>query len=103
VTAMPLQHSAQAGRLARDLTDLLEVRAHNGRDAYHYVETLFARIVSVLRRDPRFAGISLFELELMFADARREAENILFHAMCGRLHLDDARDAVERCLPDAED
>jgi hypothetical protein len=44
--------------LARDVIELLEARASNGRSAFHYVETLFTRIVAALRRDPRLRSRS---------------------------------------------
>jgi hypothetical protein len=84
----------------RDICDLLESRASSGRAAFVIVENLFAKIITILRRDSHFAGTSLFELELMFADARREAESALFREMRDRIHIDDAQDAVRCCLPD---
>jgi hypothetical protein len=84
--------------LTRDISDLLEARANNGHGASRYVEVLFAKIIAALRRDPRFATITLFELELLLADERNEAEKFLFNALRDRVQLDDAIDAVHRCL-----
>jgi hypothetical protein len=85
---------------ARDIIDLLQARASSGRAASQIIDNMFENVIAVLRRDPRFAGISLFELELLFADARCEVEKILFNKMSDRIHLDDAEDAVRRCLPE---
>ena len=84
---------------ARDIIDLLQARVSSGRAASQIIDNMFENVIAVLRRDPRFAGISLFELELLFADARCEVEKILFNEMRDRIHLDDAEDAVRRCLP----
>jgi hypothetical protein len=85
---------------ARDIIDLLQARASSGRNAFRIAETVFTRIIVVLRRDPRFAGLSLFELELLLADEYREAEKTLFMQMRDRIHLDDAEDAVRCYLPE---
>jgi hypothetical protein len=86
--------------LTRDISDLLEARADNGHGASRYVEALFAKIIAALRRDPRFANITLLELELLLADERNEAEKFLFNAFRDRVQLDEAVDAVHRCLGD---
>jgi hypothetical protein len=83
---------------SRDICDLLESRASSGRDAFAIVETTFAKIIAVLRRDPRFTNIPVFELELLLADSRGETETTLFAALRDRIHLDDAEDAVHRTL-----
>jgi hypothetical protein len=88
---------------ARDIIDLLQARASTGRNAFQIVETTFAKIIAALRRHPHFAGIRLFELELLLADERCEVEKILFNEMRDCIHLDDAEDAVRRCLPDEGD
>ena len=84
---------------ARDIIDLLEARASSRRDAFAIAETMFTKIIAILRRDSRFAGASLFELELMLADVRSETEGLLFNEMRDRVHVDDAQDAVRCCLP----
>ena len=85
--------------LTRDICDLLESRASSGRDAFAIAENMFAKVIAILRHDPRFASASLFELELMLADVRSETEGLLFNEMRDRVHVDDAQDAVRRCLP----
>jgi hypothetical protein len=82
---------------ARDIRDLLAARADNGRPAHACVQALFAKIIATLRRDPRFADISVFTLELVLADAEAEAERLIHDAMCNRIHLDDAI-VVDCCL-----
>jgi len=89
--------------LAGDLLDLLQARATDGSRAFHFVETLFARIIATLKRHPRLAGITLLELELFLADERCEAERILFNELHNRISLTDAEDAVRRVLPNDED
>jgi hypothetical protein len=84
--------------LSRDICDLLESRASSGRSAFEYVKTLFTQIITTLRRDPRFAEMTLFELELLLANQPSEAEKILFSEMRDRVRLDDAEDAVRLCL-----
>jgi hypothetical protein len=42
--------------------------------------------------------MTLFELELLLANQRSEAEKILFSEMRDRVRLDDAEDAVRLCL-----
>ena len=85
---------------ARDIIDLLEARASTGRGAFDYVKTLFTKIIITLRRDPRFAQIPLFELELLLRNEHCEAEKILFNEMRDRVALHDAEDAVRLCLGD---
>jgi hypothetical protein len=83
---------------ARDLCDLLEANASDGHEAFWFVKTLIDRVISTLRRDSRLHAISSLELEYLLADAYRDAETKLFAAMRDRVHLDDARDAVRRCV-----
>jgi hypothetical protein len=71
------------------LRDRLEAHAHSGREASPIVEDLFGAIVVALRRDQRFAGIPLREFDLLFADARADAERRLFNKLRDRVHLDD--------------
>ena len=75
----------------------LEPFANSGHEAFRIVENLFAGIVAALRRDQRFAQIQHFELELLFADARAEAERRLFNELKNRVHVDavDLVDGVE--------
>ena len=86
--------------VTRDICDLLEARANSGRKAFQYVEALFTKVAAALRRDPRFATITLFELELLLANERCEAEKILVDEMRDRIRLDEAEDAVRCCLSD---
>ena len=83
---------------ARDIIDLLQARASTGRNAFQIVETVFAKIIAKLRRDPRFDGISQFEFELLLADVSSEAEKVLFAEMHDRVLLADAEHAVHQCL-----
>jgi hypothetical protein len=83
---------------SRDICDLLQARASTGHNAFEIVENTFAKIITILRRDPRFANISLFELELMFANVRSETEAVLFNEMHARVRLDEAEDAVHCTL-----
>ena len=76
------------------LRDRLEAFASNGREASHIARELFDAVVVALRRDRRFAGISLQEAELLFADVHVDIERRLFVALRDRVRLDDV-DGVE--------
>jgi hypothetical protein len=84
----------------RDIIDLLQARASSGRAAFEIADDLFAKLIAVLQR--RF-GIGYLEAELLLADLIREHENRLYVALHNSLDLDDAKDAVCRCLPGEED
>ena len=71
------------------LRDELEPFASSGREAFRIAENLLDSIVAVLRRDRRFANISLREFELLFADPRADMERHLFDQLRDRVHLDD--------------
>jgi hypothetical protein len=88
---------------ARDIIDLLQARASSGRNAFRIVEIVFTDIIARLRRDPRFNGVSQFELELLLADASSEAGRMLFAELHDRIALHDAEHAVHQCLGDEED
>jgi hypothetical protein len=83
---------------AREICDLLEARACPGRQAFDLVDTMFTQIIALLRRDSRFAGITCFELELLFAGVRSDTERMLLRELHDHVHLDDAEDAVRICL-----
>jgi hypothetical protein len=76
----------------------LEPFATDGRQASHFVEEFFDAIVVALRRDHRFAGISLYEFELLLADVHADAERQLFNQLRDRVHLDDV-DVVDGVEP----
>jgi hypothetical protein len=82
---------------AQEIIDLLEARASSGRAAFQISETIFAKIIAVLRK--RF-GISSFDAELLLVNVIREHEDTLFDALRGQVDLDDAEDAVRLCLGD---
>jgi hypothetical protein len=67
----------------------LEPFAASGRKAYRIAGGLFDAIIITLRRDQRFADIKAYELDLLLADVRSDAEQRLFDEMVGRVHLDD--------------
>jgi hypothetical protein len=75
-----------------NLRDRLTTYASDGRTAYKSVGALFDNIISRLRRDPRFRAVSVFDLELLLADARVNAERQVMHELKDRIHLDDIRD-----------
>jgi hypothetical protein len=83
-----------------DLCAMSQANASTGRTAFEFVNTLFAEIIAALRRDPRTKAFTRFELELLLADAHRKAENKLFEQLRNRIHIEDAEDAVYRCLGD---
>jgi hypothetical protein len=88
---------------ARDIVDLLQARASSGRQASRIVEAIFAKIVVRLRRDPRFAGVSPFEFDLLLADISSEAEKVLFAELRDRIALHDAEHAVHQCLGEEDE
>ena len=82
---------------AQQIIDLLEARAHSGRDAFAISRGLFDEIIAILHA--RF-GLNYFESELLLIAAIRKYESVLFVALRDRVHLDDAEDAVRLCLGD---
>ena len=84
---------------SREIIGLLKARASSGRDAFQISKALFAKIIAILQR--RF-GTGHSETELILVDAIREHEDTLFNALRGRVHSDDAEDAVRLCLGDDE-
>jgi hypothetical protein len=74
------------------LCDRLATYVSDGHRAYKIVDTLFSGIVVALRRDPRFRTVPIFELELLLADARADAEYHLVRELRDRVHLDDVGD-----------
>jgi hypothetical protein len=87
---------------ASNICALLQARAASGRDALEIAETTVLGIIKTLMRDARFANITRVELELLLVNERRRLEDRLFEEMRDRIHLDDAQDAVQRCLGDDE-
>ena len=71
------------------LRDKLATYASDGRRAYKIVDSLFAGIIVALRRDPRFSNLPVFDLELLLADTRVNAERSLIGELKDRVHLDD--------------
>jgi hypothetical protein len=69
----------------RDLEDY----ASDGRRGYNLVDVIFAGIECALRKNPTFDAISPFDLEVLLADARRNAEILLVRELRGRTRLDD--------------
>jgi hypothetical protein len=64
--------------------------ASDGRRAYPIVRALFANVIIVLRRDPRIHAVaSRDDLELLLADARRDAEILLVRELRDRVALAD--------------
>jgi hypothetical protein len=85
--------------LVRNIHDLLAARASSGRDAYQITEATFTKVNGVLRQ--RF-GLTYLEAEQLLVDVEREHEKTLYAALRNRLDLDDALDAVARCMGDDE-
>lgn len=64
--------------------------ASDGHRAYPIVRALFANVITVLRRDPRIHAVaSRDDLELLLADARRDAEILLVRELRDRVALAD--------------
>jgi hypothetical protein len=83
-----------------DIYALLEARAASGRDAFEIARTTLSGIIMSLKRDPRFAHVARAEFELLLANEHRRLEDRLLEEMRDHIHLDDAQDAVQRCLGD---
>jgi hypothetical protein len=84
--------------LAAHILGLLHANASSGSGAFKITEAVFTELPTALRRDPRFAGISDFELTLLLRDVRNRLEQVLFREMRDRIHIEDAEDAIRRCL-----
>jgi len=76
--------------LDREICNLLRACTSSGREAFKIVEILFTDFLTALRRDPRLAGITVSEFELIIADARNDFEQLLFREMRDRIHIEDA-------------
>jgi hypothetical protein len=75
-------------------SDRLATYASDGRRGYKIADTLFASIIVALRRDPRFRAVPIFDLELLLADTRADAEKHLVRELRDRIHIEDvAEDA----------
>jgi hypothetical protein len=71
---------------------MLADHASNGGEAYGIVRMIFDGIVARLRRDQRFHTVTVSELDLLFADALRDAEHLLVVKLRGRVRADDLGD-----------
>ena len=71
------------------LRDRLATYVSDGRNAYKITDSLFAGIIVALRRDPRLRSVPVFDLELLLADTRVNAERLLVRELKDRIHLDD--------------
>ena len=80
-----------------DIRDLLTAHASSGRIAFQLGETPFVKIIAVLRQH---FGLSYQQAELLLIDLMREHEDALCKILRDRIRLDDAHDAVGRCLGD---
>jgi hypothetical protein len=74
------------------LRDRLATYASDGRKGYKIVDIFFAGVITALRHDPRFRTVPFFELELLLADARANAECHLVRELRDRIRLDDVGD-----------
>jgi hypothetical protein len=79
-----IKHADEPSRENHDAAD--------GRRAYKIVGALFAEIIATLRRDPRLHELSVFDLELLLADARANAERQLVYELRDRIHIDHIED-----------
>ena len=60
----------------------------DGRKGYAIADGIFTDIIVSLRRDPRFRGVPIFDLELLLADARGDAEHRLIGELKDRVHVE---------------
>jgi hypothetical protein len=85
---------------SREICDLLQGRASNGRKASVITDAMLAMLIANLRRDPRFATITDSEFDLLLAGTATEMERVLFAETSNHIHLDEAEDAVISVLGD---
>jgi hypothetical protein len=70
--------------------------------ASRIVERTLDRAIASLRRDRRFAEVSVTDLELIFADARREAEVEIARNLDDHVTMRDIRELGARGFPTDE-
>jgi hypothetical protein len=67
--------------------------------AYEIADRNIDRVIATLRRDPRFAAVSVTELELILADVRRESVEDIATNTAATCCPSDVRDLAERGFP----
>jgi hypothetical protein len=67
--------------------------------AYEIADCTIDSVIDALRRDPRFAAIPIAELELMLADARRDAVRDIANNTAATCCPSDVRDLAARGFP----
>jgi hypothetical protein len=72
-----------------NIRDLLYDFASTGRESYALTDKALTRIVTALRRDPRFRNVTPSEFDLILADARASIENDIANVLRERVHIDD--------------
>jgi hypothetical protein len=63
------------------------------------IDTVFAGIEKILKRDPRFPRLSSIERDLLFVDIRRDAEQALEDYI--KLDCEQAADAIADAIAEA--
>jgi hypothetical protein len=74
------------------LQNALETWILDGSEAFAVAETIVVGVIAVLRK--RFPNLSVFELELLLADVRRDIENMLFGIVHNTVDRDAAVDVI---------
>jgi hypothetical protein len=86
---------SQFGTARTSLRDRCATYTSGGCTVYTIIDSLFARIIVALHRDPRFRNMPVFELELLLADTRVSAERLLIRELKDRIHLDNVREDLQ--------
>jgi hypothetical protein len=77
-----------------DIAGALESRAASGRVADKIIDAILDRVIAALRR--RFPAVTRAEFELLLADARMRAEELLDARITDTVHIDTVLDLIER-------
>jgi len=84
-----------------DLQSVLETRISDGSEAYAIVEEAFADIIAIIRK--RYPDLTFAAAELMLADAKRDAEDLLFGQLRGTVDAGEVIDVVVQRFLGGED
>jgi hypothetical protein len=91
------QHRITANRVIASIHDDWAVfDGLPGEVAFEIIDRAFDRAIAALRSDRRFAAVPVSELELILADARREAALEIDRRADDHVALDEIRDLASR-------
>lgn len=70
-------------------------------DAAELADRFAEQLIETLRHDPRWAGITRFDFELLLADWQRQVARRIFRQVRNTVLLQDAYDAAKRVAAEA--